>query len=142
LDKFGSSNSGTIDIESFLASRSALAPATLEKIFAVLSSALGKEHAGPAECRLVCVESPAGASRPPWGREQLLDSREAATFLRVARHAGPQPAAFYALALDSGMRKSELADCAGPTWIYPWSRGGATAAAEGRPGADIYRARR
>jgi integrase len=33
---------------------------------------------------------------------------QARTFLRVARAAGPQPAAFYSLALDSGARKAEL----------------------------------
>jgi integrase len=33
---------------------------------------------------------------------------EARAFLQAAREAGPQPAAFYALALDSGARKGEL----------------------------------
>jgi len=39
---------------------------------------------------------------------------EAATFLQTTKNAGPQPAAFYALALDSGMRKSELCGLAWP----------------------------
>jgi integrase len=34
---------------------------------------------------------------------------EAATFLKAAKAAGPQPAAFYTLALDSGARRGELA---------------------------------
>jgi hypothetical protein len=33
---------------------------------------------------------------------------ESAAFLRAAKAAGPQPAALYTLALDSGMRKGEL----------------------------------
>ena len=36
------------------------------------------------------------------------DSDEAKAFLRAAKAAGPQPAAFYATALDSGARKAEL----------------------------------
>jgi hypothetical protein len=35
-------------------------------------------------------------------------AQEAAVFLSAAKAAGPQAAAFYTLALDSGMRKSEL----------------------------------
>jgi integrase len=35
-------------------------------------------------------------------------AEEAATFLMAAKAAGPQPAAFFALALDSGARKAEL----------------------------------
>jgi integrase len=38
----------------------------------------------------------------------LLDGLEARDFLTAAKAAGPQPAAFYTLALDSGMRKAEL----------------------------------
>ena len=36
------------------------------------------------------------------------EAGEAATFLKAAKAAGPRPAAFYALALDSGARKGEL----------------------------------
>jgi integrase len=40
--------------------------------------------------------------------QRCWTAEEAATFLRTAKSAGPQPAAFYRLALDSGMRKAEL----------------------------------
>lgn len=40
--------------------------------------------------------------------ENCWDAEEARRFLEVAREAGPQWAAFFALALDTGMRKSEL----------------------------------
>ena len=42
-------------------------------------------------------------------REHCWEAHEAKAFLAAARAAGAQPAAFYALALDSGMRKAELA---------------------------------
>ena len=46
-------------------------------------------------------------------RQDVLDhvwtAEEAGSFLSVAKAAGPQPAAFYALALDTGARKGELA---------------------------------
>ena len=51
--------------------------------------------------------------RAPEGHSEAVSNcwsaEDAATFLAVAKKAGPQPAAFFALALDSGMRKSELA---------------------------------
>jgi len=42
-------------------------------------------------------------------REHCWEAHEAKAFLTAAKAAGPQPAAFYALALDTGMRKGELA---------------------------------
>lgn len=41
-------------------------------------------------------------------RSQCWTADEARAFLSVARAAGPQPAAFYSLALETGMRKAEL----------------------------------
>jgi integrase len=41
-------------------------------------------------------------------RTNCWTADEARTFLRSAKAAGPQPAAFYAMALDSGARKGEL----------------------------------
>jgi integrase len=41
-------------------------------------------------------------------RQHCWSAAEARTFLAAAGAAGPQPAAFYALALDTGMRKGEL----------------------------------
>jgi integrase len=40
--------------------------------------------------------------------ENCWEAHEARQFLETAKAAGPQPAAFYALALETGMRKSEL----------------------------------
>ena len=67
----------TIDIEAFLASKSTLAPATLEKIFTVLNSAL--KAAVRVRPRLL-AENGAARSAAPW-----------------------------TVALDTGMRKSEIA---------------------------------
>jgi integrase len=100
-----------IHIEAFLAGKAALAPATLEKIFTVLSSAL-KAAVGN---RLVARNEASYVANKPRGPEQSAADRncwtgeEASAFLAVAKAAGPQPAAFYTLAVDSGMRKSELA---------------------------------
>lgn len=47
-------------------------------------------------------------------REHCWDVDEVQAFLRAAKAAGPQDAAFYALALDSGARKSELC---GLRWV-------------------------
>jgi integrase len=41
--------------------------------------------------------------------DHLWTADEAATFLKVAKAVGPQPAAFYTLALDTGARRGELA---------------------------------
>jgi integrase len=55
------------------------------------------------------------SNRPnaPEGHQEAVENCwtaiDAAAFMRVAKTAGPRPAAFYALALDSGARKSELA---------------------------------
>jgi integrase len=106
----------SIHIEAFLATKTTLAPATLEKIFTVLSSALK----AAVNNRLVARNEAAFIANKPRGPEQSAADRncwtaqEAASFLAVARAAGSQPAALWALALDSGMRKSELA---GLFWI-------------------------
>jgi integrase len=41
--------------------------------------------------------------------DDVWNADEAATFLKAAKAAGPQPAAFYTLALDTGARRRELA---------------------------------
>src|SRR4029079_19219012 len=55
----------------------------------------------------------ANKPKAPEGHSEAVSNcwtaEDAAKFLRVAKAAGPQPAAFFALALDSGMRKSEIA---------------------------------
>ena len=69
---------------------------------------------------LVAHNVAAGIVRPKNTRHKSDDARmhcwtalEARRFLEAATAAGPQPAAFYALALDSGARKGELC---GLTW--------------------------
>jgi integrase len=100
-----------IHIEAFLASKAKLAPATLEKIFVVLSSALKAAERN----RLVGRNEAAFVSNKPHAPEQSAADRncwtaeDAASFLVAAKAAGPQAAALWTLALDSGMRKSELA---------------------------------
>jgi integrase len=47
-------------------------------------------------------------------REHCWTAAEARSFLKVARASGPQAAAFYSLAIDTGMRKGELC---GLKWI-------------------------
>lgn len=102
----------SIDIESFLAEKASLAPATLEKIFVVLSSALKAAMRGQLVARNVATLI---ANRPqaPEGHQDAVENcwtaDEAAAFMRAAQASGPRQAAFYALALDSGCRKSELA---------------------------------
>lgn len=114
-----------LDIEAFLASkRLTLAPATLEKIYTVLSSALKaavrsrlvmKNVASEVTNRPRTPEDAGRAISNCWTAEQ------AAAFLVVARAAGPQPAAFFGVALDAGMRKSELA---GLAWSHvDWAQG-------------------
>jgi integrase len=102
-----------LDVEKFLADKSpTLAPATLEKVFTVLSSALKAAVRSGLVVRNV-ASAVANKPRAPEGHTEAVSNcwsaEDAATFLSVARNAGPQPAAFLALALDSGMRKSELA---------------------------------
>jgi integrase len=100
-----------VHIDAFLASKATLAPATLEKIFTVLSSA----QKAAVSNRLVARNEPTFVTSKPRAPEQSAADRncwtaeEAVAFLIAAKAAGPQPAALWTLALDSGMRKSELA---------------------------------
>ena len=100
-----------IHVESLLAGKADLAPATLEKIHTVLSTALK----AAVKNRLVARNEAALVANRPKGPDQSAadhncwSAEDAAAFLTVAKAAGLQPAAFWTLALDSGMRKSELA---------------------------------
>src|SRR5215467_5008912 len=101
----------SIDIESFLSEKGSLAPATLEKIFTVLCSALKAAMRAQLVARNVATlvsNRPNAPEGHPEAVANCWSAGEAAAFMRTARAAGPRPAAFYSLALDSGFRKSEL----------------------------------
>lgn len=92
--------------------RRALSASTLSLHHAVLYPALRKA----VRDRLI-VANPAAdlegkprrtRSRSDDAQRHCWTATEARTFLATAKQAGPRPAAFYALALDSGMRKGEL----------------------------------
>jgi integrase len=89
-----------------------LAPATGEQHHAILNSALKAAMRAGLVLRNVATLA---ENRPhaPEGHEDALanawEADEARKFLATAKAAGPQPAAFYTLALDTGARKSELA---------------------------------
>jgi len=102
-----------LDVEAFLAKKATtFAPAMLEKVFTILSSALKAAVKSGLIARNV-ASAVSNKPRAPEGHSEAVSNcwsaDDAATFLVVAKQAGPQPAAFFALALDSGMRKSELA---------------------------------
>jgi integrase len=99
-----------LDIERYHAELG-LAPATGEKHHAILNSALKAALRSGLLARNV---APLVTNRPraPEGHDEVLahvwEAHEAKQFLVTAKAAGPQPAAVYALALDTGMRKAEL----------------------------------
>lgn len=99
-----------IDIERFHADLG-LAPATGEKFHAIINSALKAAVRAGLVARNV---APLASNKPraPEGHEDVLanvwEAHEAKQFLATAKAAGPLQAAFYSLALESGMRKSEL----------------------------------
>jgi len=102
----------SVDVEALLARKNHLAPATLEKIFTVLSSALKaavKSSLVPRNVATLVANRPQAPAGHPTAVMNCWSADEASRFLSVAKSAGSQAAAFYALAIDSGMRKSELA---------------------------------
>jgi integrase len=54
------------------------------------------------------MNKPRARDNPEKTRAQCWDIEEARALLQAAQEAGPQPAAFYRLALESGARKGEL----------------------------------
>ena len=99
-----------LDVERYHADLG-LAPATGEKHHAILNSALKAAVRAGLLHRNV---APLTANKPraPEGHEDVLtnvwEAHEAKQFLVTAKASGPQQAAFYSLALDTGMRKAEL----------------------------------
>lgn len=100
-----------IDIEAYYGDLSNLSPSTIQIHHAVLHSALKSAVRNGLVTRNVASLV---SNKPRKGSGQdVLDhcwtADEAATFLKAAKAAGPQPAAFYTLALDAGARRGELA---------------------------------
>src|SRR2546422_6252598 len=89
----------------------ALAPATLEQHHTIAHSALQAAVLEGLVQRNV-AKLVVGKPHAPEGHQDALahcwEANEAKAFLTTAKAAGPQPAGFYALALDSGARKGEL----------------------------------
>jgi integrase len=89
----------------------ALAPATLEQHHTIAHSALQAAVLDGLVQRNV-AKLVVGKPHAQKGHQDVLEhcweANEAKTFLTTAKAAGPQPAAFYALAMDSGARKGEL----------------------------------
>lgn len=101
-----------VDIERYYAAQKVSA-STLTVDHAILNSAFRKAKAS----KLVSANPVADVEhRPRANRDERTEEAkrhawtapEAAKFIAAAKSAGPQAAAFYALALDTGMRKSEL----------------------------------
>jgi integrase len=88
-----------------------LAPATLEQHHTIVHSALQAavlEGLVQRNVAKLVVGKPHASDDHADVRAHCWDVDEARAFLVAAKAAGPQPAAFYALALDTGARKAEL----------------------------------
>jgi len=88
-----------------------LSQTTLEHHHAVISGAL-KAAVNKDLVRRNVAKLVGNKPKAPEGTEDIRDNcwneNEASRFLEAAKSRGPQSAAFYSLALDSGMRKGEL----------------------------------
>jgi integrase len=86
-------------------------PSTQAKYHAIIHSALKAavlEGLAARNVATLVVGKPRVRLQHEDIRSQCWTAEEARAFLTVARAAGPQPAAFYTLALETGMRKAEL----------------------------------
>jgi hypothetical protein len=90
---------------------SSLSPTTLEQHHTLVHSALKTAQLQGIVQRNV-ASLVIGKPHRPEGRDDVLqhcwEADEARTFIAAAKALGPQPAAFYTLALDSSARKAEL----------------------------------
>ena len=88
-----------------------LSQTTLEKHHAVVSGALKwamRKRLLNQNVATLVVNRPSAPEGNRETREHCWDEREARLFLEASKDFGTQPAAFYALALDTGARKGEL----------------------------------
>ena len=101
-----------IDIEAYYTGLSGLSPSTVQIHHTILHSALKAAVRNGLVTRNVAALVENKGPRKTAGQDVLdhvWSADEAATFLKTAKAAGPQPAAFYRLALDTGARRGELA---------------------------------
>lgn len=88
-----------------------LAPATKAIHHAILHSSLKaatQEGLVYRNVAALVVGKPRAISTVEDVKANCWEAEEAKKFLKAARDSGPQPAAFYTLALETGMRKAEL----------------------------------
>lgn len=88
-----------------------LSPATLEQHHTIVHSALQAavlEGLVQRNVAKLVVGKPRAAEDHADVLANCWEAHEAKAFLVVAKEAGPQPGAFYALAIDTGARKAEL----------------------------------
>ncbi len=101
----------SLDIERYYADQTQLSQSTLAQHHAILSGALKAAVKAGLVTRNVAslvTGKPKATTDHARLKQAAWDVDEARAFLATANAAGPQPAAFYALALDSGCRKNEL----------------------------------
>lgn len=100
-----------LDLERYYADAKGLSERTLAQHHAILSGALkAATRAGLVTRNVATLVNSKPRIVIDHDRSRLAswDVDEARTFLATAKAAGPQQAAFYALAIDSGARKNEL----------------------------------
>jgi integrase len=99
------------DVKRYHTDRARLAPGTLAQHHAILSGALKAavlEGLVTRNVATLVVGKPRSRRDHDAVRENCWTADEARAFLKAAKEAGPQFAAFAGLALDSGARKGEL----------------------------------
>lgn len=90
---------------------SSLEPKTLENHHNILSGALGvavRHKLIRDNVATLVMNKPRARDNAEEIQTQCWDIEESRQFLKAAQEAGPQPAAFYRLALETGARKGEL----------------------------------
>jgi len=100
-----------LDLERYYASRTMLKPDSVQVHHAIISAALNAAERDNLVTRNVArlVGNKPKKSHGEDAIEHCWSAEDAAAFLKTAKADGPQVAAFYTTALDSGARKGELA---------------------------------